>query len=200
MISTQPNGYLEAELSDWKDIRTFRILAIDGGLFTFQDYYFHKHKEKPLIVITNPRSVLHQMEHIEPYWRTSRSTHLRALVFSHTPLIYVRAFITKEVRLGPKDPLESFELAHVEGPLWVAKWDPSKYQHGLFYITVVAMVILDSDQCPYRLIVVIFPERSLYERSLSSIFNGQVKASISIFQSTRIANRFQSHRKSRKKI
>lgn len=147
MISTQPQGYLEAEVGDWKDYRTFRILAIDGGLFTFADFYYNKHKDKPLIVITNPRSVLHQMEHIEPFWRTARSTHIRALVFSHKPLAHVKAYISTDPKPNENEELESFEMTHVKGPLWVAKWDPSLYKKGLYYVKVVAMVCHSSRNC-----------------------------------------------------
>lgn len=141
MISTQPQGFLEAEIADWKDNRVFRIAAVDHGLFTFSDYYYHLHRELPLIVITNPRSVLHQMEHLEPYWRTASSTHLRVLVFTKRTSLEVKAFISSEARFDHSNVIESFELEHIEGPLWSARWTPAKYEKGLYYITVIATVL-----------------------------------------------------------
>lgn len=141
MFSTQPQGFLEAELGDWKENRMFRIGVVDGGLFTFSDFIFNRHDEdrSPLIVISNPRSVLHQMELFEPYWRSSRSTHIRVLVFSKGPLAHVNACITNQHKMND-NCLESFELKHAKGPLWISPWSTEKYQKGVFYITVFATV------------------------------------------------------------
>mgnify|MGYP005803386417 CR=1 FL=1 len=142
MYSTQPQGYLEAELGDWKANRMFRIGVVDGGLFTFSDFFYRPHHEdKPLIVISNPRSVLYQMELTEPFWRSAQSTHIRAVVFSKQPLTHVNACITSQPK-NSHDCLESFELKHVKGPLWVAPWSAKKYQKGLYYITITASVFL----------------------------------------------------------
>ncbi|KAH9426895.1 Transmembrane protein 62 [Dermatophagoides pteronyssinus] len=137
MITTQQQGYLEAETGDWKDYRIFRIVAIDHGLFTFANYYYRPHQQQPLIVITNPRSILHQMEHLEPFWRTANSTHIRTLIFSHRPIINVKAYITKQQKFNPNEFVEKFELKHVHGYLWVSPWSPKKYASGLYFITVI---------------------------------------------------------------
>ncbi|KAH9394484.1 Transmembrane protein 62 [Tyrophagus putrescentiae] len=139
MYSTQPEGFLEAELGDWKANRMFRIGVVDGGLFTFSDFNYNRlNYDYPLIVISNPRSILYQMEMSEPFWRSSRSSHIRALVFSKRPLVHVNACITNQKPKANGHCLESFELKHVKGPLWVAPWTATKYQKGLFYITVSA--------------------------------------------------------------
>lgn len=140
MYSTQRQGYLEAELGDWKANRMFRIGVVDGGLFTFSDFIYNRmNDDYPLIVISNPRSVLYQMEMSEPYWRSSRSSHIRALIFSKRPLVHVNACITSHSKSN-ENCLESFELKHIKGPLWAAPWTATKYQKGLFYITVSASV------------------------------------------------------------
>lgn len=156
MISTQSQGYLEAELGDWKDNRRYRIGAIDGDLFTFVDFDYKRHySDVPLIVITNPRSVLHQMELFEPFWRVYQSTHIRVLIFSSSKILHTNICISKMV---PKsngnnhDCLDTMELTHVHGPLWVASWSPIKYQKGLFYITVTATVSIVIIYANYLLI------------------------------------------------
>lgn len=139
MISTQQQGFLEAETGDWKDYRTFRIAAIDHGLFTFVNYFYRPHQsELPLILITNPRSILHQMEHLEPFWRTARSTHIRVLIFSKHPIIEARGFISDQQKSSPSAILESFTLKKLDDSLWVAEWNAKKYSAGLYYLTVIA--------------------------------------------------------------
>lgn len=142
MFSTQPQGYLEAEIGDWRVNRFFRIAAIDGGLFTYEDFNYFTDNNIPLIVITNPRKVLHQMEHLEPYWRTARSTHIRALVFSNKTLTSVKAYISDQSAYSLSKEVEELDMRHVQGPLWVVEWDPQKYAKGLHYITVIAHVSL----------------------------------------------------------
>lgn len=137
MITTQQQGYLEAETGDWKDYRIFRIVAIDHGLFTFSNYYYRPHHQQPLIVITNPRSILHQMEHLEPFWRTANSTHIRALIFSHRQIIDAKAYITKQQKFNRDEVLETFELKQIRDSLWVSPWSPNKYSKGLYFITVI---------------------------------------------------------------
>ncbi|UXI16738.1 retinol dehydrogenase 11-like [Sarcoptes scabiei] len=139
MISTQPQGFLEAETGDWKDYRAFRIAAIDHGLFTFANYRYRSHHDLPLIVITNPRSILHQMEHLEPFWRTASSTHIRALIFSKETIIEAKAFITKEPKFNHQKIIEEFYLRNNSRQyLWTSKWSSRNYSNGLFYLTVIA--------------------------------------------------------------
>lgn len=142
MISTQPDGYLEAEVADWKDNRIFRIAAIDHGLFTFEDFSYKMDHEGPLVVITNPRKVIYQMEHLEPYWRTAQSTHIRALVFAKTSLASVKVFITREAKVNDKTIVFSSEMTQVDAnhSLWVVPWNASDYSTGIYYVTVEASV------------------------------------------------------------
>ena len=42
--STQPEGFLEIELGDWKDNRVFRLMAVDQGEMIFHDTIFDKSK------------------------------------------------------------------------------------------------------------------------------------------------------------
>lgn len=140
MISTQPDGYLEAEVADWKDSRIFRIAAVDHGMFTFEDFSYKRDREGPWVVVTNPRKVIYQMEHIEPYWRTAQSTHIRALVFSKNTITNVKVYITSDPKVNEKTTLYTSEMKHADGQLWVAPWNASHYTKGIYYVTVEATV------------------------------------------------------------
>ncbi|CAG2162684.1 unnamed protein product [Oppiella nova] len=133
MYSTQPTGYLELELSDWKDLRTIRLGAIDHGLFTFIDFKFH---EWPVILVTNPKNSLYSMPNIEPWHRIANSTHIRALVFSKSKVSSV------EVRIDDSD--KWLEMTHISGPLYVHKWQPNEYEEGLHWIEVTAIDVDDN--------------------------------------------------------
>lgn len=72
-------GPLELELGDWKDNRRYRIFAFDHDLFSFADLIFG---EWPVVLITNPKSLLYSSAKHEPLERLLHSTHIRVLAFS----------------------------------------------------------------------------------------------------------------------
>ena len=53
--STQPEGYLELELGDWKDNRIFRLMAVDQGQLIFKDAIYDKSKLKTDNVVGKTR-------------------------------------------------------------------------------------------------------------------------------------------------
>ncbi len=128
MYSTQPNGYLEIELADWKDLRKLRIAAVDHGLFTFTDFSLD---EWPVILITNPKASLYSMPHLEPLHRIEKSTHIRVLVFSKSNITSVEFKI---------DDNKWITMRHISGPLFVHEWNPNNYSTGLHWIQVSASV------------------------------------------------------------
>jgi hypothetical protein len=128
MYSSQPTGYLEIELSDWKDLRSLRLAAIDHNLFSFIDFKFN---EWPIILITNPQNSLYSMPKLEPLHRIANSTHIRVLVFSKTTISSV------EFRIDGNDWTE---MRHISGPLYVYEWNPNDYNSGLHLIEVMANV------------------------------------------------------------
>merc|ERR1719189_127224 len=79
MYSTQPEGFLELELGDWKDNRIFRLMAIDQGQLTFMDLR-HDEDRTSLAILTNPMD----MKFVQPqdFSLIKSSTHIRALVFT----------------------------------------------------------------------------------------------------------------------
>lgn len=128
MYTRQHTGSLELELGDWKDSRLFRVAAIDHGLFSFTDV---KHATWPVILITNPKHALFAMKHHEPLHLIQKSTHIRVLIWSFSPIVEAK------VRVGESGPWHT--LAQVkEGPLFVVSWNPQKYMTGLHTIMVYA--------------------------------------------------------------
>lgn len=58
MYTLQNDGFLELELSDWKSNRTFRLAAIDHGMFTFVDV---QHGRWPVVLVTNPKNAMYHI-------------------------------------------------------------------------------------------------------------------------------------------
>lgn len=130
MYSTQPSGYLEIELADWKDMRKYRLASVDHGIFSFIDISLN---QWPIILITNPKASLYSMNRFEPLYRISKSTHIRVLVFSLHNISSVECKINDG---------EWIPMKRSNGPLYVLKWNPSQYSSGLHWIAVKAIVSL----------------------------------------------------------
>lgn len=128
MYALQPSGFLELELADWKTGRLFRVAAVDHGLFSFVDVRF---REWPIILVTNPKSAVMAMPGVEPLHRITHSTHIRALVFSPTPVSEVRCSVDD----GHWQPLKRV----AQGPLWVAPWNTKELSPGMHTLMVQAM-------------------------------------------------------------
>ncbi|XP_042875483.1 transmembrane protein 62-like [Penaeus japonicus] len=125
MYTRQHTGSLELELGDWKDGRIFRVAAIDHGLFSFTDV---THGTWPIILVTNPKHALFAMPLHEPLHLLRESSHIRVLIWSPAPVVEAR------VRL---DESQSWlVLSHVEGPLYVTKWNADRYADGLHTLVV----------------------------------------------------------------
>lgn len=58
MYTLQNDGFLELELGDWKSNRTYRLAAIDHGMFTFVDV---QHGQWPVVLVTNPKNALYHL-------------------------------------------------------------------------------------------------------------------------------------------
>lgn len=127
MYTRQKSGYLELELSDWKDNRMFRLAAIDHGIFAFVD---HKHNRWPLVLVTNPKHARYVMPGREPLQMISESTHIRLLAFSDVQVDNVKVSF---------DQVNWIVCRHIDGPLYVTEWTPSLYKTGLhkLYVSVV---------------------------------------------------------------
>ncbi|XP_076231397.1 transmembrane protein 62 [Calliopsis andreniformis] len=124
MYTLQQAGFLELELADWKDNRMYRIAAIDHGQFSFIDV---KHKEWPVILITNPKDALYMMPRKESLLSVIKSTHIRVLAFSTAPIKTVEAQLDNDAW---------FECDHIKGPLYTSSWNSTKYREGIHTIRV----------------------------------------------------------------
>lgn len=122
--SRHPQGTLELELGDWMDNRRYRVVAFDHDLMSFSDLTFERW---PAVVITNPKDAQYGHPGVEPLGRIQRSTHVRVLCFSDSPVTQVQVSVDGEV-VGRAHP--------AGGPLWVLLWDPSLYVGGVHTISV----------------------------------------------------------------
>ncbi|XP_017875580.1 transmembrane protein 62-like [Ceratina calcarata] len=124
MYTLQHAGFLELELADWKDNRMYRVAAVDHGQFSFIDV---KHKEWPVVLITNPKHALYAMPRKENIMSSIKSTHIRILAFSIALIRIVEVQLDSEAWL---------ECEHVKGPLYVLRWDTINYTEGIHNIRV----------------------------------------------------------------
>ncbi|KAK5643324.1 hypothetical protein RI129_007169 [Pyrocoelia pectoralis] len=124
MYTLHPEGFLELELSDWKKNRMYRLLAVDHGLLSFIDV---KHRDWPVILITNPKHALFLIPYKHDLDVIRQSTHIRLLVFSQVLIEFVKIQIDSQTWTF---------CQHIDGPLYVAPWDPNAYSTGLHKIKV----------------------------------------------------------------
>lgn len=111
----------------------FRLATLDHGQFSFVD---QDHRKWPLISVTNPKNALFVMPQKENLQSIIQSTHVRILAFS---LSQIRS-VHMQINYGPWK-----KCRHVKGPLYVAKWNATKYSTGLHYIQV-SICSFDSDK------------------------------------------------------
>ncbi|KAK3092914.1 hypothetical protein FSP39_008820 [Pinctada imbricata] len=123
MYTLHKTGLLELELGDWKDNRKFRVLAIDHDTLSFTDTILG---EWPAVIITNPVNA-QLASPVDSPDKIKQSTHIRILVFSPFEILKVWVSI---------DGLDLGAPYHVQGPLYVLPWDPSKYATGIHEIKV----------------------------------------------------------------
>ncbi|GJQ65555.1 hypothetical protein Trydic_g7655 [Trypoxylus dichotomus] len=124
MYTLQKSGFLELELGDWKNNRKYRLMAIDHGLLSFVDV---THRDWPVVLVTNPKHSLFHIPGKENYDVIKNSTHVRLLVFSLSSIDKVEVAIDNE---------KWRKCHHVQGPLYVTKWNPRLFSTGLHYIHI----------------------------------------------------------------
>ena len=119
--SCQQNGLREAELTDWKDNRYFRIMALDHGILSWTDVQYHVSSTWPVTLVTWPPRVDTVAGDREPLYKLISSTHVRMLVFSDIKIMEVTVRMEDGVLLDCD--LQS-------GPLWTCPWRPGNYARG----------------------------------------------------------------------
>ncbi|CAH3189894.1 unnamed protein product [Porites lobata] len=125
MHAVHVDGHLELELGDWLDTRNYRVLAVDHDLISFVDVRLNTW---PVVLITNPKDAHYIMRPHEPLGRMRKSTHIRFLAFSPSPI--ESTFVEID-----GSPLE-LPATQVQGPLFACQWDPDKYSSGIHSMTV----------------------------------------------------------------
>lgn len=125
MYALQDTNFFELELADWKDNRMFRVAAFDHGLFSFIDI---KHKDWPIILVTNPKDSMLNIEKKEDPSLQVKSTHIRILLFDPEEIISCKVQIDDE----------QFKDCHnITKNLYVREWQPDRYKKGQHRINVV---------------------------------------------------------------
>ncbi|CAF3242403.1 unnamed protein product [Rotaria socialis] len=119
LYARHSNGLLDIELGDWKRQRRFRIITIDSGLLSFEDFRF----SQPIYaLISNPKAAKFQTPR-EPFYRLNQSTHIRIVIFSKLSIINVNVSIDEQY-VG--SAVQSIDNQH----LFVLPWNASSYDDG----------------------------------------------------------------------
>ncbi|UJR30002.1 hypothetical protein I4U23_017548 [Adineta vaga] len=119
LYTRHSSGLLEFELGDWKSNRRFRLITIDSGLLSFEDYRFNQ----PIYaIISNPKAAKFQTSR-EPLNRLSQSTHIRILIFAYLPISDVKIFIDGQAK-------GSAVQTNDHKNLFVLPWNTSLYNDG----------------------------------------------------------------------
>ncbi|XP_032199363.1 transmembrane protein 62 isoform X3 [Mustela erminea] len=139
-------GTLELEVGDWKENRRYRIFAFDHDLFSFADLVFG---EWPVVLITNPKSLLYSCARHEPLERLLHSTHIRnhhtvfhsgcTILHYHEQCIRILAFsLTSITSVTVKiDGVHLGQAIHLSGPIFILKWNPRNYSNRTHNIEVI---------------------------------------------------------------
>jgi hypothetical protein len=116
----------EAELTDWKDNRFYRVLALDQGVLSFKDFAFRAN-HFPAVLVTWPPSSEYRAGDREPLYKLITSTHIRLLVFSKNKIMSVNIAIDGGEKMKCQARTEN---------LYTVKWSPKLYSKGIHQIMV----------------------------------------------------------------
>lgn len=125
MYANQQNGYLEAEIGDWKHNRVLRIGAIDHQMFSMVDFKF---KKWPVALMTNPKNAEARMPKYEPRQRIVKSKFIRVIAFSDVPISKVEISFDEKAYT---------RMTHESGPLYVLEWDSSQFSKGIHKAEII---------------------------------------------------------------
>ena len=126
MVVRHRSGLREAELTDWKDNRMFRLMAMDQGVLSWRDVSGWAGLPLPLVLVTWPPAGPRAGDR-EPLHLLTTSTHIRLLVFARAQVV---------VRVGV-DGGEPVVAQHAKDSLYTAPWRPRLYTKGPHTIQVL---------------------------------------------------------------
>ncbi|OAF68377.1 RuvB-like helicase 1 [Intoshia linei] len=137
MFARHSKGNLELELSDWKQYRRYRIVAIDNDLISIFD---GRHGyDNMILMILNPKNAQHIISSYEPIGRIRKSSHIRSvfivtfyirariLLYYNKAKIHIKIFIDEEYIGNAQQNKENDKL-------YTLKWNPLKYSKGFHKI------------------------------------------------------------------
>ncbi|VDO13137.1 unnamed protein product [Rodentolepis nana] len=153
MYTVQPQGFLELELSDWRDGRFFRIVAVDNDLVSFVDSQLHEDERQdwPIVLITNPKDAAFLLPNKEPTGRIRTSTHIRVLAWSNSPITRVSVTVDN-VYLGEAKPAVNVLSSSNSSPLFVLPFNPTELMRqgpNVHTISVVCKVRVTLSKSPF---------------------------------------------------
>jgi len=126
MVVRHENGLREAELSDWKDNRFYRIMAVDNGVLSFKDIDYDQ-KPWPVVLVTWPPRSEYTAGDREPLYKLISSTHVRLLLYSPNKIMSVHISV---------DGSDKMECQTKNEKLYTVKWNPEMYSVGLHKMLV----------------------------------------------------------------
>lgn len=126
MVVRHKTGLREAELTDWKDNRFYRIMALDNGILSFKDIDYDA-KPWPVVLVTWPPRSEYTAGDREPLYKLISSTHVRLLVFSQNKIMSVHISIDDSDKMKCQSKNEN---------LYTVKWNPKLYAKGTHKILV----------------------------------------------------------------
>lgn len=126
MVVRHRTGLREAELTDWKDERELRLMAVDHGVLSWKDIKAVSGLSLPIVLVTWPPGGLRAGDR-EPLYLIPSSTHIRLLVFSNTNQITVKVAVDRDVLK---------EAYSKDGQVYTIPWQPKLYSSGYHTIYV----------------------------------------------------------------
>ncbi|KAJ2365388.1 hypothetical protein H4S01_003273 [Coemansia sp. RSA 2610] len=157
-------GFWELELGDMKEHAVYRVYAVDHDLVSFVDVTLPLPAvplpnprlldaradaplpHPPVVLVTNPKDARYLLPAHEPLHRMRHSAFIRALVWTDQPVARVDITIDglphphAAVFRGGERAIPPGSNDTVKTPLWVAPWDPARYDDGRVHQLHVSVV------------------------------------------------------------
>lgn len=106
MYSRNSNNHLQIELADLSKTKAVRVVAVDNGVFSFEDKVMG---EWPLAVVTNPKPA-YELTEADPLrlMQTSTRNHQKKKKIVHEPFAYLLALFFRHPSLNLAQQAHTF--------------------------------------------------------------------------------------------